>query len=51
LDRAKEAENKAKKVLSSSSKNENLENEDNRQTKFENKLKRSIVRQRLAQMK
>ena len=29
----------------------NLENDDNRQTKFENKLKRSIIRQRLAQMK
>jgi len=50
LDRAKEAENKAMKVLSSSSKNEDSENEDNRQIKYENKLKRSIVRQRLAQM-
>ena len=49
LDRAKEAENKAKKVLSSSNKNEDSENEDNRQIKYENKLKRSIVRQRLAQ--
>ena len=50
LDRAKEAENKAKKVLSTSSKNEDLENEDNKQKKYENKLKRSLVRQRLSQM-
>jgi len=49
FDRAKEAENKAKKFLDSS-KTEDLEDEDNRQKKYENKLKRSLVRQRLAQM-
>jgi len=50
LNRAKEAESKAKKILSSSSKTEDLEEEEKRQIKYENKLKRSIVRQRLAQM-
>ena len=50
LDRAKEAENKAKNNLSSSKKTENLENENNRQIKYENKLKRSVVRQRLVKM-
>ena len=50
LERAKEAENKAKNNLSSSNKTENIENEDNRQIKYENKLKRSIIRQRLVKM-
>tara|TARA_B100001250_G_C19693864_1_gene741601 strand:- start:707 stop:1132 length:426 start_codon:yes stop_codon:yes gene_type:complete len=50
LDRAKEAENKAKKNLNTLIKTEKLEDEENRQIKYENKLKRSIVRQRLAKM-
>ena len=50
LERAKEAENKAKSKLNSSKKTENSENEDNRQIKYENKLKRSIVRQRIVKM-
>ena len=48
LERAKEAENKAKKYLISSSKSNDLSNDENGQLKYELKLKRSIVRQRLA---
>tara|TARA_Y100000996_G_scaffold149709_1_gene115276 strand:+ start:110 stop:532 length:423 start_codon:yes stop_codon:yes gene_type:complete len=48
LERAKQAEFKAKKELSPSSKSESSKDEDNIQ-KYEIKLKRSIVRQRLVQ--
>ena len=50
INRAKEAEKKAKsKLAPANSKNVELEDENDRFKKYENKLKRSIVRQRLAQ--
>jgi len=50
VNRAKEAEKKAKKYLTSvNSKSSKSEDEKNRFKKYENKLQRSLVRQRLAQ--
>ena len=51
LERAKEAEKKAKKQLYPSTKNNDLKNENSFQKKYEGKLKRSLVRQKLAQNK
>lgn len=49
INRAKEAEKKAKnQLISVNSKNSTSDDEKNRLKKYENKLKRSIVRQRLA---
>jgi len=50
LERAKQAEKKAKDYLVTDKANiTDLQDEEKRQQKFESKLKRSIVRQRLAQ--
>jgi len=49
LQRAKEAETKAKENLASGSSETDWKAEENRQKKYESKLKRSIVRQAVAQ--
>ena len=48
LERAKEAEKKARNKIIPNGKIADLEGEENRQIKYERKLKRSVVRQRLA---
>ena len=49
LPRAKEAEKKAKENLISTAHSDDWREEENRQNKYESKLKRSIVRQAVAQ--
>ena len=50
IERAKDAEKKAKDILiSGAPTTSNWEEEENRQNKYESKLKRSIVRQKVAQ--
>ena len=50
IERAKDAENKAKDILlTGAPKTSSWEEEENRQNKYESKLKRSIVRQKVAQ--
>ena len=50
IERAKDAEKKAKDILiSGAPKTSSWEEEENRQNKYESKLKRSIVRQKVAQ--
>ena len=50
IERAKDAENKAKDILlTGSPTTSSWEEEESRQNKFESKLKRSIVRQKVAQ--
>ena len=50
IERAKDAENKAKDILiSGAPTTSSWEEEENRQNKYESKLKRSIVRQKVAQ--
>jgi len=49
LQRAKEAETKAKEYLVSGKTETDWKAEENRQKKYESKLKRSIVRQTVAQ--
>ena len=50
IERAKDAENKAKDILlTSAPTTSSWEEEESRQNKFESKLKRSIVRQKVAQ--
>ena len=50
IERAKEAEKKAKSKLMISNKNSGSKDGDNEQKKYERKLKRAIIRQRLAQI-
>ncbi|MBC8259924.1 MAG: F0F1 ATP synthase subunit epsilon [SAR324 cluster bacterium] len=49
LQRAQEAESKAKNVLDSTASSTNWEEEQSRQNKYESKLKRAFVRQKVAQ--
>jgi len=49
LERAKDAENKAKETLVSGAPATDWKAEERRQNKYESKLKRSIVRQKVAQ--